>query len=177
MIGRMLCLVKGKEEDGVHFAIRWERAINEALRQYSNLWSHTSLRKRFLFAGHIARLYQTDPGRLSHRMLMSRNICYLKGIQSRYGSRCHGRRFKAWRWEAKVCNYLSPEWHTVAQSRRTWHELVPDFIHKSTATHSVKRPRPSLATRFFQAVDVAFGPEFGPAPPRPSRKSRRMATQ
>ena len=62
------------------------------------------------------------------RILMLKNMEWLRNLKKELGSQCHGRRFRVWRWEQAVAQCVGTEWVNVAQDRVAWRAKVDAMI-------------------------------------------------
>ena len=112
------------------FICRREHAISKAIRKFSRTWSEQYLHRYYLFAGHVERMTRYDKTRLTSRVLEWRSVPQLHRLQKEHGSQLHGRHFRAWRWEQRLCAYPGVEWRALAHSKRGWHEAKRSFVER-----------------------------------------------
>lgn len=89
------------------------------------------LKHHFGWAGHVSRLRDSDPGRLTHRVLLYRDAACLRLIESQnHGRQLHGRNFRDWRWEQPLARWArhqgESDWHTLAQDACYWKGLLEE---------------------------------------------------
>ena len=53
-------------------------------------------------------------------MYMNKNIARLRDLKKELGTRCHGRRFRVWRWKQAVAQCIGEKWCEEAQSNTGW---------------------------------------------------------
>ena len=123
MLQSMLGYRPAREETKADFMHR----VNARIRQIKDhegvmewdLWYH---REMFRWAGHVARMPQYAPNRLTHKVLAYRFWDWITSVASaNHGNQLHGKRFKTWRWERPSYKYFNDaRWQLVAQDRLEW---------------------------------------------------------
>ena len=91
-------------------------------------WDAEALGKVFDWAGHVARFSKWAPNRLAYKILQYRGIRYLNTLQRMYGSQCHGKKFKVWRYEQQFTRVFGADWQTVALNSETWADLKWEWL-------------------------------------------------
>ena len=124
MLRKMLRYVPRKEETMEEYMVRTNRRLREIKRQHGfKDWDATYHKSVFTWAGHLARIHQHDPSRLTHKVLRHRCWDEIQMIASRNnGNQMHGKRLRIWRWERALYKYFGDtSWVGVAQDKLEWH--------------------------------------------------------
>ena len=106
-----------------------------------NLWLNfervNSLRVRlrrgqhlsFSWCGHIAKITTRDPTRETSKLFLHKNTAWLRSLKKELGTQCHGRRFRVWRWEQAVAQWLEDEWVSTGQNSTVWRSKLEEMIN------------------------------------------------
>ena len=101
------------EEDG-SFHKRCNQA-NKYWRQQAELldWDLRQERKKYTWAGHIARLDSYDPLRITHLVFLWKSVSWIKQYEAIHKSQHHGRKIRQWRWEWSIWQFFKKKGSNV----------------------------------------------------------------
>ena len=141
-------------DDAETYMRRMHSATTWFLRAAKSVtWDLVHLARRWTWAGHVARMQEYDPYRLSLRILHHRNRKWLDLQKLWTGSQNHHRRFHAWRWGHDIAKFCgTAEWEDIALNRDEWLRLRPLFVHWC-ATPRPYGPRPQTCEKIGTADD------------------------
>eukprot|EP00959_Pyramimonas_sp_CCMP1952_P417000 8736408-Pyramimonas_sp.AAC.1 len=93
-------------------------------------WDSIYLQRMFSWAGHVARLRDYDPDRITFLVLQYRNFKWIRDRARRNGgNQMHGRKVRVWRWEHSVDSFFKgSEWQHVALCKSSWYERLDSFV-------------------------------------------------
>ena len=92
----------------------------------------TADRRQYAWAGHVSRMLQYDPDRLTVRILHHRNKPCLHQMKRTHGNQTHCRNLKIWRWERATYEYFKDRcicnWEEVAQDKIGWNNILDELV-------------------------------------------------
>ena len=124
----MLGIKKRDDETLGEFCHRRNGAITQFMLKYGvQPWSVTYVKRRFSWAGYVARFQQFDPNRITYHALRSKDSQWLK-LQSKYlrdeRRQGHGRYIHVRRWETLILKHHGPDWLMKAQDLQVWNSML-----------------------------------------------------
>ena len=88
-------------------------------------WDEMYVQLRLDWGGHVARLRELDPSRLTYRVFTHWNYNAIRHVSDQHeGRQHHGRHLHIWRWEYYLYQHLGNTWFNEAQNRDTWKTCV-----------------------------------------------------
>ena len=127
MLGSRPCSEETKEE----FMIRTNSKLKEIKQRHGvKGWDAVYHGSVFQWAGHVARIPQYDPSRLTHKVLHHRCWDEIQEIANRNGgNQMHGKRVRIWRWERPLYKYFGDaSWERAAQDKIEWSSKLESMI-------------------------------------------------
>ena len=131
MLHKMVALRRHDGESQTLFMARFHSKIKtlKALHCFED-WDRLFHGRVFKWAGHIARMAQYDPGRLTSRVLQFKCWKWItKVAQSNGGNQLHGKRLRIWRWERPLYKH-SPNWQEEAQDKSVWYQQLESMVSR-----------------------------------------------
>ena len=126
MMRKMLGARRGETETLDEYMVRTNATIRD-LRLQCGVQTPDimAMRHHFVWAGHVSRLSQESPSRITGQILRFRDRRWLNIVEAENnGNQLHGRRFRVWRWESPMVKYAKHKrlqsWHDLAADKRTW---------------------------------------------------------
>eukprot|EP00973_Karenia_brevis_P067140 9337114-Karenia_brevis.AAC.1 len=126
----MVAIKRGGTETMEDFMHRFNTRILDLKRMHAFTdWDVLYHRRFFNWAGHIARMQQYAPERVTSRVLRHKCWQQIQAIASaNRGNQLHGRRLKCWRWERLLYTYFAEShWMAVALDRSNWNSHLEGF--------------------------------------------------
>ena len=102
---------------------------NLRLRHGIESWDAQYHRSVFAWGGHLARMSQYDPQRVSHQALLHKNWDWIQSQADARGGQNHGRRLHVWRWERPFVQYWhNLNWIEQAQDHKVWKSKLQSMV-------------------------------------------------
>ena len=121
MLRKMVYVPRSLEESAESHMTRWLRLLRNCRMKFKIMHGdETYFAQYFSWCGHIARLATRDPARVTSKMFWNKNMMWLSKLKEELGTKCHGRRFRVWRWEQAVAQCIGDSWTEKAQSNAGW---------------------------------------------------------
>jgi len=132
-IYRKMTFPRKNDAEGIdEFMHRTNGYIARCRRKFAiQPWVSHYYRAVYKWAGHLARLVQYDPQRLTYRVFSWKDFQWLKGVMAANGGRqIHGRYLRTWRWERACYKQYkkSQDWRTDALDKRKWEEMLSSMV-------------------------------------------------
>lgn len=123
MMRKVIRLEPAPWEDKATYFTRLAHAIRN-WRQRCQLpaWDVYYLSQVQSWAGHVERMSQWAPRRLTLRTLHLMDYAYLFWLDSQYGQQCHCARVHIWRWEGILVRCHGVRWHERVHNAHRWEE-------------------------------------------------------
>jgi hypothetical protein len=131
MLAKIIGFKKRDNETMEEFMLRRGTVIKAARERYEvEGWDAHYHRLVFLWGGHVARMGQYEPGRITFQTLIYKDWNWIKRLAARkMGRQCHGRYLRTWRWEKPLYKYdLASDWQIRALNRRDWNSQLDDMV-------------------------------------------------
>ncbi|CAK0873857.1 unnamed protein product [Prorocentrum cordatum] len=135
-------------------------------------WDSIYLQRMFSWAGHVARLRDYDPDRITFLVLQYRNFKWIRDRARRNGgNQMHGRKVRVWRWEHSVDSFFKgSEWQPAPRLVVAAARAHPADMDRSCGRWRVRWRRPPPRT---EPPSPASWPRSGAAGPSSARWRRR----
>ena len=118
---RVLRFKPGPDDGAEEYVAITNHLLNRYRTKYGWLrWDEEALGPVYDWAGHVSRFSAWAPNRLALKALLFRGARYLHEVQAMFGSQCHGKKFKVWRWEQQFARQLGKEWMESALDEEAW---------------------------------------------------------
>ena len=91
-------------------------------------WDEAALRTTFNWAGHVGRMSFYSQDRLVVKTLKHKGIFYLRNLEGVFGSQCHGRKFRTWRWERPFYKYFGDDWWERCRDKEGWDDAFNSWL-------------------------------------------------
>ena len=115
------CIQQEKNGNGTGLALR-SAALCYLLQSINApAWDEVVLGRLHSWAGHLARIRNYDPNRLTLQVLDFKGMLELTTLMYMNGSQGHAARFHVWRWEAQFHKFYvdsGPTWQDAARGHR-----------------------------------------------------------
>ena len=129
MVRKMLNFQDKEGEGKPAFFARTERIISETIERYSHYWDMEVNKKVWALAGHMARMGNWDPTRISYRVFKWKNYEWIRKRQQTFGNQLHCRYLHIWRWERPIYKYLkAASWQQQADDVAGWNAQLHTFL-------------------------------------------------
>jgi hypothetical protein len=139
MLQKMILVTRQEHESTPEFMRRLRTKINrlKELHAFED-WDRSYYRSFFKWAGHVARLAQYEPSRITSAVLRHWDWKRIEQVaQENCGDQCHGRRIRTWRWERPLYKYVSgSSWQDAAQDKLAWQTQLEEMVCWRCRVHS-----------------------------------------
>ena len=131
MLQKMFVIRRRPLEPMCDFMRRWRSKIKQLKIRHSIDWERHYHRSVFKRGGHVARIVQYHPTRVTYRALKHKDweSIQVTALQNS-GDQLHGRKVHVWRWERPLYkNFGDDSWQQAAQHKLSWTSCLEEMVH------------------------------------------------
>ena len=129
MLRKMISPKQASNESRADFMHRSASLIKNLMTRHGvERWDLFYHRLHFAWAGHVSRIVQYDPSRLTYKVLDYKCLEWIHKIAEQFsGRQLHCRKLRIWRWEQPLFKY-DPCWRKTAQDKQAWFNALNDMV-------------------------------------------------